>query len=73
MLLSSGRGFFLSRSVGCEASKGAVGALRRMSGSLPSTVAVLGALNVAELAKKNKGLFSAPPSRVGDMENPAKN
>ena len=31
---------------------------------------MLGALNVAELALQNKGLLSASPSRVGDMENP---
>ena len=60
----------LSRAFGCGASKGAVGTLRRMSGSRPSTVSVLGASNVSELALKNKGLLSASPSRVGDMENP---
>ena len=58
----------LSRAFGCGASKGGVGTLRRMSGSRPSTVSVLGSLNVAELALKNKGLLSASPSRVGDME-----
>ena len=40
----------------CGASKGAVGTLRDMSGSRPSTVAVPGALNVAELARKNKDI-----------------
>ena len=59
-----------SRAFGCGASKGAVGTLRRMSGSRPSTVPVLDALNVAELALKSKGLLSASPSRAGDMENP---
>ena len=59
-----------SRTFGCGASQGAVGTLRRMSGSQPSTAAVLGALNIAELALRNKGLLSASPSRVGDIENP---
>ena len=60
----------LSRTFSSGASKGAVGTIRRMSGSRPSTVAVLGALNVAELALKDKGVLSASPRRVGDMENP---
>ena len=33
-------------------------------------MAVLGALNIVELALKNKGLLPASPSRVDDMENP---
>ena len=41
-----------------------------MSVSRPSTVAVLGAFHVAELALKNKGLLSTSPSPVGSMENP---
>ena len=60
----------LSRTFGCGASKWAVVTLRRMSGSRPSTVAMLGAFKVAELVLLNKGLLSASPSRVGNMENP---
>ena len=63
----------LSRTSGGGASKGAVGTLRRMFGPRPSSVAVLGAINVAELALFNKGLLSASPSRVGDTENPTLN
>ena len=60
----------LSRTFSRGASKGGVGISRRMSGSRPSTVALLCALNIGELAVKNKKLFSASPSRVGDMDNP---
>ena len=35
-----------------------------------SSVAVLGAYNVAKMALKNKGLLSAWASRVGNMGNP---
>ena len=49
-----------------RSSKGAVGTLRRMSGSRSRSMAVLGAFNVAELARRNKGLFSASPRRVGE-------
>ena len=59
----------LSRTFGCGACKGTVGTLQPMSGSRPRTVAVLGALNAAELTPKNKGFLSASPSRVGDLEN----
>ena len=65
MLLSGGRWFF----VALPGAGQAVGTLRRMSGCRPSIVVVLGALNVAELARINKVLLSASPSRVGDMEN----
>ena len=60
----------LSRTFGCGASKEAVGTLRCMPRFRPSTVAVLGALNVAELALNNKGLLSASSSQVGDMKKP---
>ncbi|MEP4445487.1 MAG: hypothetical protein ABJ059_18860 [Hyphomicrobiales bacterium] len=63
MLPSGGGRFFLAISAARQARVG-------MSGSRTSTVVVLGALGVAELARKNKGLLSASPSRVGDMENP---
>ena len=56
----------LSRAFGFGESQGGVGTLRRISGSRPSTVAVLGALSVADLAIENKGSLSASPSRVGD-------
>ena len=47
-----------------------MGTLRRVSGSPSRTMSMLGALDVAELALKNRGLLSASPSRVGYMENP---
>ena len=53
-MLISGSGGFFALIFGCGASKGVVGTLRRMSGSRPGTVAVFGALNVAELAPKNE-------------------
>ena len=61
--------FFSALSAAGQARGPWVHTLRRMPGSRPST-AVLGALNVADLALKNKGLLSASPSRAGDMENP---
>ena len=64
MLFSRGRGLRM------RGKQGGRGTTLRMSGSRMSTVAVLGALNVAEQALKNKGLFPASPSRVGDTENP---
>ena len=49
---------------GCEASKGAVGTLRRMSGSRPSNVAAPGGFNFAELALEKGTTFRlAEPSR----------
>lgn len=59
----------LTRDFGCGASKRAESTFRRMSGSRPNTVAVLGVSDVAELALKNEGLLSASPRRAGDMEN----
>ena len=46
-----------------------MGAFQRMSGPRPSTVAVPGALNVAELALKTRDFIFASPRRAGDMEN----
>ena len=62
----------LSRTFGCGASKGVEGTLRRMYVWIPAEhrVAVLGAMKVTEWALKNKGLLSASPSRVDDIENP---
>ena len=47
-----------------------MGTLRSMSGSRPSSVAVLGALNVAELALLGKGLRSVSLRRAGHLEHP---
>ena len=41
-----------------------------MSGSRPSSVAVLGAFNVAELALIGKGLRSASLRRAGHLQHP---
>ena len=61
--------FFLALSAAGQARRACVHYDLSMSGSRPSTVAVLGALNVAELAKNNEGLLFTLPSQVGDMEN----
>ena len=55
----------ISRGFGYGPRKGAVGTLRRKSGSRPSTMSVLGALIVAELALKIQGIAFrvAEPSR----------
>ena len=44
--------------------------LLNMSGSRPSSVAVLGALNDAELALFGKGLRSASVRQTGHLEHP---
>ena len=53
------------------ASKGAIGTLRCMSESRPSSVAVLWAFKVAELALFVKGLCPASLSKIRRMENPS--
>ena len=59
-----------SRTVGRGESKGAFGTLRRMSGSRSSSVAVLPAFNVAELAPLFTGLRFASQSPVSVNDKP---
>ena len=47
-----------------------MGTLSSMSGSRPISVAVLGALNIADLALFGKGLCSASLTRAGHLEHP---
>ena len=56
---------FFSRTFGCGTSRRAFGTLRRMSRSRPSSVALPGEVNVAELALFSKGLRSASLTQVG--------
>ena len=61
---------FFCRTFGCGASKGAVDTLRHIFGSQPRSVAVLEALNVAELSLHAKGLCSASPRQAGAWKTP---
>ena len=68
-LFYGGRGFVFALSVAGQAREAWVhNNIPGMSGSRPSTIEVLGALHVNELALQNKELLSATPSGVSDSE-----
>ena len=70
MLLSGGRGSFLALSAAGQAKGGRGYITTHVWIPADHRGAVLGAFKAAELALLNKGLISAFPSRVGNMENP---